>query len=333
MKMLKIQANDVKLIEDTDEINEAFASISRNPNVTLVKFILTDDKPNGNKDRIPKEEFANIIRTGLFMPVKMANNEISQGHDGTYPLGSIAQLAEIEDRVEGIAALWDRERKQDVDYLKERYSSGKSIDISWEITYQDYVVDDDVKSYQGVSLNAATVVGIPAYQGRTPVTAIAEQRKNNMDTIDKATHEEIVDALKSERDTLKTEKEVLAEELNTIKDEQADYEDLKKFKTKYDAEQERLAKVETLKTKFEEAGLEVGLEDETKVNTLLEMSENALDFYIQDLLAFASQETDEAEAGLRRKTITSTAPAVSKKNKKVDLVEHLRKLDNKSGGK
>jgi hypothetical protein len=173
MKTITIQAKDVKLMIDKLEIDEmaASASISLNPNVAWMKFSLTDDMFNANKQRIPREEFANILKTGLFMPLKMAVGEISEGHDGTIPLGVMTHLKTENNSIQALAALWDRERHDDVELLRTRYNEGKSIDISWELTYTDEIAEDDGVALKNVSMNAATIVGIPAYQGRTPALA------------------------------------------------------------------------------------------------------------------------------------------------------------------
>ena len=81
--------NVVELLNDEEvksEMGEAFASFMLNPTVTWAKFILTDDRKNANGERVPKEEFHNLLRTGVHMPVKMALGEISQGHPDTKPL-------------------------------------------------------------------------------------------------------------------------------------------------------------------------------------------------------------------------------------------------------
>jgi hypothetical protein len=113
MKTVTIIAKGVKLIID-NEVNEmaAEASISLNPNVKWMKFILTDDDYNANGQRIPREEFANVIKTGVFMPVKMAYGRINEGHEEAFPLGTLAHLKTNGNTIEGLAALWEREREK-----------------------------------------------------------------------------------------------------------------------------------------------------------------------------------------------------------------------------
>ena len=69
--------------DDTDfkDFKEAVSStVSDNLAISWTKFILTDDMPNENKMRIPQTEFANLIRTGTYMPFKMAYEKPNEGH-------------------------------------------------------------------------------------------------------------------------------------------------------------------------------------------------------------------------------------------------------------
>lgn len=170
----------VQLIDDSEvekEMGTAFSSVMLNPAVTWAKFILTDDKPNANRQRIPHEEFANLIRSGQFMPIKMALNEIRDGHDKAIPLGVMTHLKEDGDKIVALAALWSKERPQDVELLKKRYNDGSPINISWEIQFSNSVLEEGgVEALQGTELSAATVVGMPAYAGRTPMIAFAAKK-------------------------------------------------------------------------------------------------------------------------------------------------------------
>lgn len=176
----------VELLSENEaraEMGEAFSSIMVNPTVVWTKFVLTDDMRNGNGQRIPKEEFANLIRSGIHMPVKMAKGEISRGHQGTEPLGSITHLKEVpmpdgSMAIVALAALWGEERPADVEYIKQQFASKKPVDISWEILYEDaqYNVDQNSIDLTGTVLRAATVVGEPAYEGRTRVLSVAAKK-------------------------------------------------------------------------------------------------------------------------------------------------------------
>lgn len=166
----------IDLLEDSKDAGEAFASVSLNPSFQWAKIVVTDDRPNLNKQRIPEEEFENIIRTGLFAPVKMAESAISNGHDEAFgkPIGTITQLAKDKNRVIALSALWKKEREEDIKLLKDMYSKGNPPNVSWELSYSEAKAEEDgVEALYGTSLNGLTVVGSPAYAGRTQFVAMA----------------------------------------------------------------------------------------------------------------------------------------------------------------
>lgn len=176
----------VELLNETEVsalFSTAASQILVNPTVTYVKFTLTDDKVNANRQRIPDSEFQNLIRTGMNMPIKMAVGEISPGHEDTKPLGVMTHLKEVvtefgNKAIIALAALWTEERPADVQYLKQRFAEGKPIDVSWEILYEDAVLNPEQNSMDLVStvLKAATIVGNPAYTGRTQFLSVAAKK-------------------------------------------------------------------------------------------------------------------------------------------------------------
>ena len=171
--------NMVQLVSGEDiekQFGEAIASITKDQVVTWAKFILTDDKPNGNNQRIPIEEFPNLIKTGVHMPIKMALGEIKDGHEDAKPIGVITNLMQVGNKIMALAALWDHERDSDVAAIKERVNSGKPVNISWEILYGDSIVRDGISDLLDLALKAATIVGIPAYAGRTQFLAVAAKK-------------------------------------------------------------------------------------------------------------------------------------------------------------
>lgn len=177
MVMEKIEniISDLRLINVEEGLgeNDAFAAITLNPTLRWIRFILTDDQPNENKQRVPESEFDNLIKTGIHMPIKMAEGGISLGHEGTKPIGVITNLKRVANKIEGLAALWSRERPEDVDLIINEFNSGRIPQISWEIPYTDIVNENGVQNLIGVCLRAATIVGLPAYAGRTPLLAVA----------------------------------------------------------------------------------------------------------------------------------------------------------------
>jgi hypothetical protein len=277
--------------------NEANASLSLNPAFRWIKFILTDDKPNLNGDRIPKEEFANLIRTGINTPIKVAENTILPGHKYSLPIGVITNLIEEDDKVIGLAALWEAEREEDVNMLKDAYDSGEDINFSWEIFYRaEEVIVEGVRNLTGVILKAATIVGIPAYNGRTKVLAFASQNSSEEDTM---TLEEALakiaeltgqveekDKLIADKDNLLAEKETAIAGLNeSITNLTSEKNELASYKDTIEAENAKTAKITAIKTKFTEAGIEK--EDEyfvTNLEKFMAMSEEQFDFMLTEIV-------------------------------------------------
>jgi hypothetical protein len=314
--------NVLQLVDKTEAestLGEAFASILKNPTVTWARFILTDDRMNGNGMRIPESEFSNLINTGVHMPVKMAMGEISPGHENTRPLGVITHLRQIvtdagSSAIEALAALWGEERPADVSFIKERFAQKQPVDISWEILYENEVFNEELGSIDLMStaLRAATVVGNPAYQGRTPFLAIsAKTGKAETPALEEITEDtkvekelqEKLDAALAEIATLKgqlSEKETAIAELTTQKTTlEAELAPLKQFKEQADAELAKAEKLTQIKDKFKEAGLEKDEEYfKTNEETLLRMEESNLDFMVQELKAFASVTPKKEDASL-----------------------------------
>ena len=145
-----------------------------NPNLGWLEFVLTDAMPNSNKQGIRANVFDSLVNTGLLMPVKMASGKINIDHSEAEPLGAIASLEADETKILGKAALWKQERQSDYEMLVAMSNDSKSIDISWEIAYTESEVDDEgVEWINDPILTGAAIVGLPAYAGRTPVTAVA----------------------------------------------------------------------------------------------------------------------------------------------------------------
>ncbi len=176
--MEKIIIKDYRLeFAEEDDEQLAEAAIAANQAFNYLKFILTDDEPNANKQRIPQDEFANLIRTGFYTPLKMAQGKIEEGHDNSVPLGVITHLKENDNQIRGLAALWSEERPEDVEILRKAYAEKKPINISWELAYTTSSFEEDgTENLHGVSLRAATIVNLPAYEGRTKAIEFASEK-------------------------------------------------------------------------------------------------------------------------------------------------------------
>jgi len=318
------------IVEDTTSDSSEFAALNLNPTVRWAKFILTDDEPNQNKVRIPESEFSNLIKTGVFMPLKVAAGEISEGHENTFAIGVITHLKKVKNKIEGLAALWSKERPEDVDMLKTKYDNREPIDLSWEIEYADSVTNEEtgIKDLLGTKLRALTIVGIPAYAGRTPITAFAsktnqedsklEELKKLQDELAVANGEKA--SLISELALLKEQVTTLTTELAETKTDAEELEVLRTFKKEVDELKAKLEKVAAIKDKFSEAGLNKSEEYFTdNIEKLLEMSEETLDFMVQELVAFSATTTVEEEEHSSLPRIDGTGPVSIK-----DLAKFLR---------
>jgi hypothetical protein len=287
MEKISFEVSDFAFIENEDE---EFAAVTRtNPTFKWCKFILTDDGPNKNKKRVPLDEFDNLVFSGVNAPIKMAPGQIEDGHDKSIPLGVITALKRENNQIKAIAALWTKERPEDVAFVKKCYDEGKPLNLSWEILYSNLVDEEDgIQALQGTVLRAATLVGLPAYAGRTPILEMAstdsqgDQINSEDDKLDEQLEQlnlkitELTQSLatvQAENEQLKTEKESLAQ-----------------FKA--DVEKERLdaERVSAIQIKFSEAGIEKDTEYFTENREkLLAMDEATLDFMVQNLVAFASK--------------------------------------------
>lgn len=319
-----VDLNVIELIQDEHEYSdEAFSSISLNPLVSWIKFILTDDQPNANKQRIPLEEFSNLIKTGIFMPIKMASGEIRDGHDDSLPLGVITHLKEDGNQIRGIAALWNRERPQDIDLIKKMFKDGKKPQLSWEVAFAESLVEDGIEILKDTALKAATFVGMPAYAGRTPVIAVAN--KQNTKVEDAALEE--IEQLKTKVSELEAE---LTEAKKSLEAKETELASLKEFKASVEEAKEKEEKLASIKTKFVEAGItkEEGY-FETNKETLLGLDEAAIDFMIQELVAFSSQ---DATASTKTKKV-EIPRIVSNSNDPVDPKDIAKALRERNAKK
>lgn len=329
MKTITLQAKEVKLMIDKLEIDEmaASASISLNPNVAWMKFLLTDDKHNANRQRIPREEFANVLRTGLFMPLKMAYGEISEGHDSTFPLGVMTHLKTEGNSIQALAALWDKERHEDVEFLRKHYSEGKSIDISWELTYTDEEAEDDGVALKNVSMNAATIVGMPAYQGRTPAMALSSTEGDSMDTIEKTEHERLLTEQKQQFETkiteLQTNLDSVQKELNELKPK---YEDLATFKQTIEEAEAKKTKLASIRKRFQDASLDITDEYfNERAETFAGMSDEQLEFFVQELIAaFKPKEDGKASISITSKNVPPINTPKDGTVTQKEIVEYLK---------
>jgi hypothetical protein len=236
------------------------------------------------------------------MPIKMAQGLIRAGHEFSVPIGTITGLIERENRVEGIAALWSREYPEEVKILEDMSSAGEKPQISWEILYKDSINDEGIESLQDTQLTAATVVGLPAYNGRTPILSMASINKEGKSPMDEKELEKLqadFAALTEENKTLKGSLETLT---NQISDLQKAHDVLAAFKADIDTKAEKEAKVVSIKKMFEDAGIELPEDyftDDARAAQLLSMSTDQLSYVIQEFALFSKRDSSSS-ASTRR---------------------------------
>lgn len=293
---------------DEPSVDEAFASVSLNPTFQWAKIVVTDDQPNANKHRVPQDEFDNIISTGIFAPIKMDYSQISSGHSDAMgkPIGLITQLTKANNRVIALAALWKRERPEDIEALKKMYVDGNPPNVSWELSYAESSIENEIETLKGVSLNGLAIVSLPAYEGRTQFIAMASKDG------DSSKEETIVneDELKQKISELETELASLKEQLTARDTELAS---LKDYKNTIEAEKAKVERLAVIKQKFQEAKLE---KDEAyfneKADTLLKLDDASLDFMIQEMTAFQAaasvSDSEDKIPDFKKKSASQLSP-------------------------
>jgi len=292
-----IKKYKVDFVDDEEQLAEA--AIAANHSFNYLKFILTDDEPNANKQRIPKEEFENVIRTGFFTPLKMARGGIREGHDLSEPLGVITHLKQNDNQIRGLAALWSEERPEDVKIIKEAYEKKKPLNISWELGYTASSFEDDgIENLHGVTLRAATLVDLPAYKGRTPVIEVASEKKEDTDLDELEKTQKELEDTKELLSKAQEELESLKEQLKGLESQASELEELREFKASIDKEIEEEKALSAIKEKFVEAGVEK--DDEyfyENKERLLSMSQEDLEFMLQEIVAFSAKEGKDDKEG------------------------------------
>jgi len=315
---------NVEYAEGDEDFKEALASLNYNKDYAIpIKYVFTDAFANANKQQVPEDEFDNIIRTGQSMPIKAGELEagIPDGHDGASPLGVITHLKKAGATVIGLGLLWKQERPEVVEYIRNAFREKKSLQLSWELGYTDSTFSDDkVETLAGVVVRAITFVGLPAYEGRTPVLAVASKDKedNTKDMEELQTKIEELTTLLAEKDA-----SILS------KDEQiagliAERDTLAEYKAGVEGEKELEARLDAIKGRFQEAKIEKPEEYfAEKKDNLLALEENELDFLLQEMLSFASASKVEDEKDGDNGIPNLTSDSTSVKNVS-EIVKALR---------
>jgi hypothetical protein len=273
--------------EFIDDENNAEAAVSFNPFIQWAKIVVTDDLPNLNNQRVPEEEFANIINTGVNTPIKMTPAQASKNHKDAMGkvIGVISQLVQEGNKIIALAAFWKRERPNDIELLKEMFKSGNPPNVSWELSFANSEKDNEgIETLRNIALNGLAIVSNPAYAGRTPFVAMAseEQEDSRVEELEK---------IQIQLDSVKTELAAEQEKLNVVnsqlEEKDKELDELRKFKEEIETAKAEVEKFDAVKKLFHDAGLEKDAEyfDKNK-EMLLGLSESALEFIIQEMVSF-----------------------------------------------
>jgi predicted nucleic acid-binding Zn finger protein len=147
----------------------------KNPLLTWVRFVFTDDAPNANSQGIGQDEFPNLLKSMSYMPIK-ANFDSEfgvEGHSDAHVIGVIKAGQQEGNKIVSIGALYNDEYPEIVDFFKSEMSDGERVDFSWEIRYKDSENKDGIDWLKGTTTKAVTAVKHPAYEGRTHLISIS----------------------------------------------------------------------------------------------------------------------------------------------------------------
>jgi len=295
-----------EILADLPESLEAHASLFGD-HVMWLKFIFTDDGANANKQGIRQEEFDNLIRTGRLKPFKKMKGSISDGHDNAIPIGTIASMEKVENKIEAIAAIWEREFPEDVEQIREAHANQGNLNVSWEVLYQDEVLDEfGVSWLTGVSTRAATLVNIPAYEGRTPILAVAAKQTVTKDEKEgdssmeleqlKAqleVKEEKLSEASEKVEKLETELAETKSSLEELQTELKELEELRQFKEQVEADRARNEQLNTRFKQIAEAGVEMSRDDfNAEAERWLGMDDEAFSFVLKMLVNTPSNQSE-----------------------------------------
>lgn len=174
----------LNFVEDSELAQAGIPDEYKNPLLTWVRFIFTDDLPNANNQGIGQDEFPNLIKSMSYMPIKADfDTEFGlEGHSEARIIGVIKAGQQQANKVVAVGAIYHDEFPDVVDFFKTEMMDGGSVDFSWEIRYMNSEEVDGIEWLKDVTTRAVTAVQHPAYEGRTPLVSISA--KDLMEMID-----------------------------------------------------------------------------------------------------------------------------------------------------
>lgn len=163
----------------------------KHPLLTIAKFVFADDKGNGNNQGILAEDFDEVIKTAIDMPIKMKylGAAGAGGHPGSIPIGHIKKIEKVSDddgnRLVAWAALYTEEFPDEIQYIREAFADKKAPGLSYEIVYRNSIVQNGIEWLKDMVVRAATFVRRPAYGNRTAILALASNKELSQDDFEK----------------------------------------------------------------------------------------------------------------------------------------------------
>ena len=347
----------------------AFASANDvlNPYLKSIKFVLADDKPNLNNQGIPYDEFDNLAKSAIGMPIKIRFVGKRAGgaanHEGSIPIGHIVSVSEEEDggnhKLIASGALYADEYPDVIEYLEESFAANDAPGISWELSYHDSVLERGIQWLKGVITRAATFVRNPAYGKRTALLAIAQDMTLSDDAL-----EQILGILMDDKeDPIKdtpeggTDTVNLEEALNRIKELETqlqstidDNKVLSESASRVSELEQTVAELTGIVGEYQKATIvaertarvvEAGLDLETDTDALaskqeiwVAMSEDVFNAYIDAIATMAKKSLAKSEASAKKPSLAF--PKISVDTSKIagtstpDLKDKMRSLSRTS---
>jgi hypothetical protein len=278
-----------------------------NPLLKEVELVLTDFEANANKEGIPQKEAANIIRTALHTPIKIAVSETGYaGHKGAIPVGPIIEV--YEDTHEGKpvvkakAVIWSDEFKEVYSLLKSQAGEREYIGTSWEVYYESADAVDGISWLNNVTFAGTCIVDVPAYGERTKLLKVAEK--------------EMVEELQTKIKELEDMLQVKESELDGLRKEN------NAFKTEADAKAQA-EKRQNVANKLLTAGFSQSEVDE-KLEFYLQLPEDAFEKILGDFVKTRTEASKKDEP-VTIPNLTGSSVALDSKTIASGLKELLRK--------
>lgn len=306
----------------------AVAEDTAHPLQKRLKFVFTDFQPNGNKQGVPTKEAQNVASTAMFMPVKINYSDKPLGHENAVPIGPITSVNVTEENILGEAIFWADEYPDIAEWLAEASKKDGGVQFSWELYFGKSEKDDNgVEWLNDIVTAGITIVGNPAYQGRTPLLAFSEQQEEV--EVDKVKVQEMLTTLYSTlNETLASKPEndddfdtafntivtKLNTTLTTLKESNSNLESevtkLKEFKESVENKAAELAQLKSIRDKMLSEGIELSDEEfDARSGIFLKMNDEMLDLYIKDLASRKQTEVNKSESSQKDKVPDPFTPS------------------------